>query len=355
MKKTLFIVLALVMLLSLAACAPKSGEDPINAIPPDVAGTPTPSPEPTPEPIYNPLSGEEVDEDISSLRPYAVMINNISVAQPLCGISQAEIIYEVLAEGEITRMMPVFSKMEDIPALGSMRSSRPYYIDIAQSYDAIYVHAGGSEQAYSDIATEGIDNIDGVRGSYGSTVFYRDPSRTRGGYEHSLFTTSENVAGCVAELGYKTAHEPGYEYGMIFTDEVKMGDSATVASTVDVSFDGLKHTKFTYHPAEGYYTGYQFSADLIDGNTNEVVQFENLVVLYAETKIIDNDGRRTVNLYGTGTGHFINGGLQRSILWSHSGDNKPFLYSYEDGTELEFGRGKTYIAIVPMGSTITMQ
>ena len=353
MKKTLFIVLALVMLISVTACAPKAEEEPIQAAPPEVNETPEPTP--TPEPIYNPLSGEEIEEDISNLRPYAVMINNISVAQPLCGISKADIIYEVLAEGEITRMMPVFSKLEDIPALGSMRSSRPYYIDIAQSYDAIYVHAGGSEQAYSDIATEGIDNIDGVRGSYGSSVFYRDPNRKKGGYEHSLFTTSENVTKCVADLGYDTEHASGYEYGMIFTDEVKMGESAAVASTVDVSFDGLKHTGFTYHPAEGYYTGSQFNGDLIDGNTGEAVAFENLLVLFADTEIIDSAGRRTVDVYGTGKGYFINGGLQSSILWSHSGDNKPFLYSYENGKDLELGRGKTYIAIVPVGSTITMQ
>ena len=338
MKKTLFLVLALLMLMT--ACAPKPDEGDIAAEPP-IFNTPTPTPEATPEPIYDPLSGEGIDEDISSLRPYAIMINNISVAQPLCGISQAEIIYEVLAEGDITRMMPVFSRMEDIKAIGSMRSSRPYYIDIAQSYDAIYVHAGGSEQAYSDIATESINNIDGVRGFYSSTVFYRDLTRQKYGVEHSLFTNSENITKCIADLGYNTEHDSGYEYGMIFTDKVEMGDKAAVASSVDVSFDGLKNTSFTYHPTEGYYTGYQYKSDLIDGNTNETVQFENLLVLYADTTIIDDYGRRAIDLYGTGTGYFVNGGLTRNILWSHSGDNKPFLYSYDDGKDLKLGRGKT--------------
>lgn len=355
MKKNLIIVFALLMLLlSVTACSPKQEQEPIDAVPPTMS-TPTPTPEPTPEPVYNPLTGLEVEEDISSIRPFAVMINNISVAQPLCGISQADIIYEVLAEGEITRMMPIFSQMKDIKSIGSMRSSRPYYIDIAQSYDAIYVHAGGSEQAYSDIASEGINNIDGVRGSYANSVFYRDKSRQKYGIEHSLFTTSENIAKCVADLGYDTEHASGYEYGMIFTDEVKLGDTAAVASSVDVSFDGLKHTKFSYNPEGGYYTGFQFNSDLIDGNTGEAVQFENLLVLYADTKVLDSSGRRSFDLYGTGKGYFINGGLTAPILWSHSGDNKAFLYSYEDGRDLELGRGKTYIAIVPTGSTITMQ
>lgn len=355
MKKILPIVLALIM--TLTACGNKTENiEDSNAQPPDIKTTPTPeTPEPTPEPIYDPLSGVEIEENISSLRPYAVMINNIKVAQPHCGVSKAEIIYEVLAEGEITRMMPIFSTLDDVGVIGSMRSSRPYYIDIAQSYDAIYVHAGGSDQAYSDIATEGIDNIDGVRGSYSGTVFYRDPNRQKYGVEHSLFTSSDRILDYLPTLGYETEHNGSYEYGMIFTDEVTMGESAAVASTVDVSFSGLKHTNFTYHPDTGYYTAAQFGSDYIDGNTGEAVQFKNLLVLYADTTIIDSYGRRAVDLYGTGKGHFISGGLTAPILWSHSGDNKPFLYSYENGKELEFGRGTTYIAIVPTDSTITIQ
>jgi hypothetical protein len=77
----------------------------------------------------------------------------------------------VLAEGGITRMMGIFTNMADIDKLGSMRSLRPYYLSISMSYDAITVHAGGSEQAYSDVKTLGADDIDGVRGSYATVPF----------------------------------------------------------------------------------------------------------------------------------------------------------------------------------------
>ena len=123
------------------------------------------------------------------------MINNIGVALPHCGISGADIIYEILAEGNITRMMAIFSDINKANGpIGSMRSSRPYYIETALSYDAIYVHAGGSEQAYSDIASKGVNNIDGVRGNYdASSAFYRDKNRQQYGYEHSLFTKKINA------------------------------------------------------------------------------------------------------------------------------------------------------------------
>ncbi len=353
MKK--IIPLLLVLLMLLPACSPKLHG---NSEPPSVEAnrpTPEPTPEATPEPIRNPLSGETIDKDISSMRPYAVMINNIAVAQPHCGVSGADVIYEVLAEADITRMLAIYSDVAGVGNIGSMRSARPYYLELALSYDAIYVHAGGSEQAYSDISSKGVNNIDGVRGQYGSEIFYRDKSRQQYGIEHSLFTTSEKLLEYTPKLGYRTEHDGTFDYGMLFTDKVTMGDSAATASTVNVSFGGLKNTDFTFHPDTGFYTGFQHGKDYIDGNTGEAVQFKNLLVLYADTKIIDDYGRRSVDLNGTGTGHFVNGGLTIPIRWSHAGTGESFIYSREDGSELELGVGKTYIAIVPTESTITIQ
>lgn len=91
------------------------------------------------------------------------MINNIVYAQPQVGISNADIIYEIPAEGGITRMMAIFSHLYDIESVGSIRSLRPYYLSVALSYDAIVIHAGGSEQAYSDVKTYNADHLDGVR------------------------------------------------------------------------------------------------------------------------------------------------------------------------------------------------
>lgn len=354
MKKLSLLILSLLLLFS--ACAPTTNGE--ISQPPTVEhmdSTPKPTVEPEPEPITNPLSGETIDEDISFKRPYAIMINNISVAQPHCGVSGADIIYEVLAEGEITRMLAIYSDLENVGPIGSMRSSRPYYIEIAMSYDAIYVHAGGSEQAYSDIASKGVNNIDGVRGAYSGEIFYRDPSRQQHGTEHSLFTSSEKLLEYTPTLGYSSDHDLSYNYGLLFTDELTMGDSATVASSVNVSFSGLKNTDFTFHPDTGLYTGCQFGSDYIDGNTGETVGFKNLLVLYADTQILDNDGRRAVDLIGSGEGHFICGGLSIPIYWTRSGSGAPFIYAREDGSELELGIGKSYIAIVPTGSEITMQ
>lgn len=353
MKKLIPLILMLLFAVVLTSCAKQQAEE--SAEPPVIESekpTPTPTPTETPEPFRNKLTGEIVEEEPDNSRPFAVMINNYIYALPHCGVSQADIIYEVLAEGEITRMMPIFSDISDAGVLGSMRSSRPYYIEIARSYDAIYVHAGGSDQAYADIASKGVENIDGVNGAYGAEIFYRDPNRMSHGSEHSLFTTGEKLLEYMPKFGYRSEHETeNFDYGMTFADEIEM-ENAKDASSVIVSFSGLKTTTFTYDEG-GFYTGAQFGSDYIDGNTGEAVQFRNLLVLYADTKVLDSDGRRSVELNGTGGGHFFCDGKMVDITWSRSGNGEKFAYLLSDGSALTLGVGKTYIAIVPTGSTIT--
>ena len=354
MKKLFPLIFALLILLT--ACGNKAETPAISVAPPSVAAPDqTVEPTATPTEITNPLTGEAIEADISANRPYAVMLNNIKVALPQCGISKADILYEVLAEGNITRFEAIFSDLHGVGTIGSMRSSRPYYIELALSYGAIYVHAGGSDQAYSDISSKGVDNIDGVRGAYSGEIFFRDPSRMKYGSEHSLFTTSDKVLEYTSKLGYESAHNGTFDYGLSFSKSPDLGSSAASAATVNVSFEGIKDTSFTYHADTGLYTGYQYGTDLIDGTTSEAVLFKNLLVLYAESKILDDYGRRSFNLDTTGTGHFICNGKTVFIKWSHSGTGSSFNYTLEDGTTLELGVGKTYIAIVPTNSTITMQ
>jgi hypothetical protein len=167
--------------------------------------TPDPTPDPTPEPpkYRSPFNGAPLDEPCHD-RPFAVMVNNKQEAQPQCGTGQADILYEVLAEGGVTRMMAIYSDIRGVEHLGSVRSIRPYYIDISLAYGAVTCHAGGSEDAYSRIRNEKIENIDGVRGSYPTAVFYRDSYRRSTGYaiEHTLFTEGVNLYDCAERLGY---------------------------------------------------------------------------------------------------------------------------------------------------------
>ena len=170
MKKRQFsaILLAGLLLLPLAACGKKdpgsSSSAPGSASLPDEPSVSAIAPvEPDPEPVYpyaNPLSGEGLDTDISGKRPAAVMFNNLKKALPQLGVAKADVLYEIVAEGGITRIMGLYQDLEDVGDLGSVRSARDYYVNLALGHDAIYIHAGGSPQAYDAFDAWGVTHID---------------------------------------------------------------------------------------------------------------------------------------------------------------------------------------------------
>ena len=354
MKRILTLLLAMSMLIALLVGCGDSSEPESDPEPEKKSETSTVKPDKTSD-YTNPLTGEDSKKDFSETRPYCVMLNNIEVAQPQCGISKADIIYEALVEGSCTRMMAIFSDISDADVLGSMRSTRPYYVQLALAYDGILVHAGGSEQAYSDIQTYDVDNIDGVRGSYADQVFYRDSSRMSKGYEHSLFTTGTNVADHVKSASIRTKHDQAMDYGLSFVED-GTPSNGSAASNIVVSFDKGKTTTFTYDTADGNYTSKQFNSTYTDGNNDVAPQFTNVLVLFADVSTLDDAGRRSVNLETTGTGYFACGGMSVPIKWSHSGTGENFQYTLSDGSALNLGIGKTYVCIVPnAGGDVTMQ
>jgi hypothetical protein len=166
--KVRLLPLILLLCFFLSACgASSSGEEPGSMEPeePPTDTRPAAETEPAAEPeaeeeenepqFVSPLTGLAIPEEDVGKRPVAVMLNNLKAAMPQYGVSSADIIYEVPAEGGITRMLAVFQSMEGVGRIGSVRSARPYFLDLAQGLDAIFLHAGGSEQAYSDIKTRG--------------------------------------------------------------------------------------------------------------------------------------------------------------------------------------------------------
>lgn len=366
MKRLLYLILALTLLLSLTAC----GEDNPEELTPEpsasaTVSTATPSPSPTPKPtetppeetpekseiMENPLNGLALEEPYAA-RPFAVMLNNLDVALPHCGVAAADIIYEVLVEGGITRMDALYTDMQSAGKIGPIRSIRPYYLDIDLAYGAVIGHAGGSEEAYSRIANEHLENVDGVRGSYADGVFYRDPERMPRGSEHALFSTGENLYNCAASLGYPLTVED-YDSGLTFTEDGTPEDGEP-AETIAIRFSNYKSTTLTYDEDTGTYSAVQFGQDYIDGNTGEKVTFRNVLAIFADTRQIDDYGRLSVTLNGTGSGYYACGGEYVPINWSRSGTSGRFVYTLENGTEVTLGVGKTYIAVLnPNQSNIT--
>ena len=371
MRRIIPLILAAVLLFSAAACtsqnvpAPTPTGDPSAerfvteepaVFPADSTETPAPSdsPEPTPEPtptptpkpaFRNPFNGSPMEEPLTE-RPFTVMINNLAPALPHCGVSKVDILYEVLAEGGVTRMLGVFSDIADVDRVGPVRSIRPYFLDVALSYDAVIGHAGGSEAAYYRIYVEGLETIDGVREGFSFPAFYRDPDRIWNGVEHALFVPGEALKMAAEEKGFDISLPEGYDSGLRWADEDPTPEDGDVAEEITVSF-GYKFTSFHYDKKTGLYSAFQQGTDYIDGDTNEKVLFRNIITFTATTWVLDDYGRLSVDLFSGGEGRFFCGGKTVPITWEHEDVNSPFHYYLEDGSELELAEGKTFIAILP--------
>ncbi len=362
------IAMLLIVLLLLCGCK-KDTQPTVTTLPetePTVVTTeettvPETTTEETEPPILfrNPLTGEPLEEAFYA-RPYAVVINNIYEAQPLHGVGQADILYEITAEGggSITRMLAVFSDISQVEKLGSIRSSRTYLIDLSKAYDAVFVHAGGSNYAYNKLSSEKINNVDGLSAS--SDYFYRDQDRRSAGYalEHTLFTSGDRVIRLTEQKGYSTSYEEPVDFGFLFDEEATI--SGETANRVEAHFysKGGKGTIFEYDSTLGTYSAIQnfygkYDRDLKDANDEQTLEFKNVFFLYSVTT---SDGYRVfAQLTGEGTGYYAMGGKIVPIKWSRETEEDPFVYTLEDGTPLTLGVGKTYVGILPTNSPVTFE
>jgi len=365
-QRVVSMLLLLCLVLSLAGCGEKKQEEPPKEEPESteqVEPTPIPEPEPEPEPYVpagtNPLTGLPMEPELEKKRPVAVMFNNIKAAQPQLGVSQADIIYEIPAEGGVTRMLGLFQSLEGVETLGSIRSTRPYYLEAALGHDAILVHAGGSPDAYANIRSWSMANIDGVNGGPShDEVFWRDAERKKNsGYEHSLLTSGENIQAFLDTGKYRTEHQEGYTYTQSFAEDGTPVEG-TPADHFKLYFTNYKTGVFEYDPETMLYYISQYGGAYTDGNTGEQVGVTNVLVLETNISIIpgDKEGRLTVRMTGTGEGTYFCGGKYIPIQWSKADRGSQFVYTKQDGTPLTLGQGSTYVCIMtPATSTLSFE
>ncbi len=360
MKKTALSILCAVLCAALlSACSTPAGGA-SSSLPGPAVSTLAPVSEPDPEPVFtNPLTGEETPTDLSAKRPVAIMLNNLKKALPQLGVCQADLIYEAPAEGGITRMMAVFQSLDGVGTLGSVRSARPYYVEMAAGLDAIYIHAGGSDGAYAAIKNLSVSNIDGVNGPYGGTMFWRDAARKKNaGFEHSLLTSAERIekllSGSLAKM--RQTHEQGYTLPLTFTADGTPAAGST-AHTITLRWSNYKTGVFRYDPTSGAYLVEEYGAPYVDGNTNTQVAVTNVLVVSTSVKNIPGDtaGRKDIALTGSGTGYFACGGKYIPIRWEKASATAPLRYYTADGQPLSLGVGKSYINIVDTSYPLTFE
>ena len=307
----------------------------------------------------NPLTGlyDGISDDALNTRPIAIMVGNTSDALPQWGVSKADIIYEMLAEGRSTRLLCIFQDHTKIDKIASIRSARPYFIDIAQSYGAVYMHFGGSVPAVEQIAIrKDLIHIDGIKGSWEGTVVFRDPDRRKElGFEHSVYTTGDYLTLGLSKLKVnleQTEHPSAFKFG-----EEHSAANGTDMTKVQITYKEKHKPYFVYDAESGKYLRFQYNKPQIDGLNNEQIAVTNLLVLRMEITDIKNNslGIIDVNTLGTGNGYYFCGGKYVEITWSKESYNSPILFYTKDGKELVCSPGQTFVSVATRTGSITIE
>lgn len=351
----MFVLLLCSMLLFLGGCGKKEEIQPEEEPPQQQQQEPEKEPEEEsekekePEPdltgkAINTLTGLYIDEETAQRRPVAVMINNAPKALPQSGIASADVIYEALAEGGITRFTAVFREMEQIEKIGPVRSARDYFTYFALDNDAIYVHHGGSDGGYLAIKNRKVNNMNGM---YDDDGFWRDPERYRqpGMMEHSSYTNGERILDLWAKKGYRLEMEKLPMFS--FYDEDTQPDTGQEASIVSLDYSYYQNSEFRYLPEKKTYERWQNGQPQIDDQTGETVETKNIIIQIVNGRVIDNEGRLDLDLVGQGKGYLVTDGKMTELSWSKQSYSEPTKWTNSAGSDLKLNTGKTWICVFP--------
>lgn len=298
----------------------------------------------------NPLTGKDgLSDSAVGKRPMAVVVENAPAARPQWGLGSADITIEGLVEGGITRMLWLYSDVSSIPKVGPTRSARIDFVEMAEGFDAIYVHFGGAATAYAAMQSRGTDDIDGNgQGNLKGTAQYfkRDTSRSSRGTEHTAYTTGEWLTNAISGTGVRADIKDSYKTPFAFNEKATplTGGSCT---SVTLSFSQSYNHTFKYNSQDNLYYNYMNSSEMVDENGNQM-GVTNVIILYfpSYSMISGTKGSIDMDLSG-GTGVVISNGTYQNINWTKGGPSDMLKITDEGGKEFKLNQGKSYIGLVP--------
>lgn len=355
MKKIIALIMSVICLAVFAGCSGNSGGS-SSALSQTESGDASSE---APKYAKDPLTGEyTLDFSAEDKRPIAIMINNIKVSLPQRGIAEASILYEVLAEGGITRLMAVYPDINKIPDVGSVRSGRHYYYSLANAHKSIFVHYGGSHYLLKYISDNNLKTINFLTNKEGANRIpaspgaYRDNSRKA---PHNAFTSGERLKTAISKKGLdaSTTINDAYKFGDN-SSTLALGNAAT---TVTVPFSSSYKSQFVYNAESGKYEKKNYVSkqfvDHIDQSTGKALEYTNVFILQTPINLMNaNAGYIDVKLT-SGSGYYACGGKIIPISWAKNGFDGEMKYYTTDGKELTVKSGKSYVGVAPTTSNVT--
>lgn len=350
MKRILFLIMALVLCIAMAACGPKTDVEPTLTATPTIlpvqtlALTPTPTPVVTPSPTpMGPLSFTTGLPFDGEYKPVMVVIENSPAARPQTGLQAADVVYEVPVEGSITRFVCVFS--DHIPeGVMPVRSGRVSFLDIQQEWDALFMHFGGSGDGKSSAPWYTY---------YGNDLHGKVKIDVDGLYDsedRDYYKRVEGVGAPHNVMMYPLAAQQLYDYSpaplnwQFDSNAVYSGSDGTQINLTMCSGDE-DFVSYTYDAAQDVYRRFMNGKEFMSAETDEQVTVKNVIVQYSTYKSID--GYKVWQMTGEGNADIYVGGKLIKGTWKKDSTTTPTLFFDAEGKQIVLHPGNTWIHVHP--------
>ncbi|MBI2598641.1 DUF3048 domain-containing protein [Candidatus Curtissbacteria bacterium] len=313
-------------------------------------------------PINGAMYSKTREDQWKKRRPLAVMIENHADARPIIGLSRADIVYEVVAEGGITRTLDIFF-CQDVGDLAPIRSARTYFLDWVLEYNAAYAHVGGANtpgpaNALGQIRDYGILDMDQF--GLGFPTYWRGTDKLA---PHNVHSTTKKLWEAAQERGFGPENKDGEKWddGFIkwkFKDDAALearGDQKPITTPFWEQAPDYTVT-WQYDKNTNVYQRFIAGVAQIDPVTTEQMSPKNVIVQF-QVESTANDGYPDGHLLykTTGTGNaliFMDGKVTKGT-WNKKTREDRTIYKDAKGKEITFNRGQIWIQTVPVGNTVT--
>lgn len=332
-----------------------------------------------------PLNGKMLSKSQKNVwekqRPLGIMIENHEEARPQSGISDADVVFEAVAEGGITRFLSIYYCL-DSETVGPVRSARTYFLDLISGFGnyPLYAHVGGAncdEESGSGCENGAPADAIGQISQYGWSLyndlnqfsvgfptFWRDYERIpNAATEHTVYSTTDKLWQVAVKRKLTNVDEKDVAWDASFQKWKFKDDSKELPANFSASFPFWANkdnyvVKWQFDNKTNTYLRFNGGVPHIDKNIDEQLSTKNVVVVFMkESKANDGYDMNAHLLYGTiGTGKMmlLQDGKVIEGEWRKPSRTKQITFFDDQGAEIKFNRGQIFIEILPAGTKVTI-
>ena len=321
-----------------------------------------------------PLNGVKYSKDQKKWwekhRPLGVMVENHTEARPQSGVNAADVTYEAVAEGGITRLLNVYY-CQDAGIVGPVRSARVYFLDFISEYGnfPLYAHVGGANTPGPANALGQISDMDWVgyndlnQFSLGLPTFWRDEKRLGRtvATEHTMYASTSKLWAIAEKRGLTEKDKDGEAWDTEFEQyDFKDDEPISGSQKIHVEYwEGYESyfVDWLYSSKDNVYLRNNGGIKHTDRNTKAQMQAKNIVVLFMQETNADDGYENNLHLLyktkGSGDAIIYMDGEEIEGTWKKgSRDAKTKLYDSK-GNEIKFNRGKIWFHILPLEGVVS--